>query len=591
MYRFMTTLLILFSNRGAFYGSEGADLPVSNLPIYSDGIYFENLKPVKIKESTWTLQTNYELSEFVAELELADKSVGKLLQACKELQKKFPDSCQSLGNIIDLTNELNDFKSLLQELCQQPQESKGRTKRGIWKSWFGLMDSGDRDEIKENFERVDHQMATQSSTVQHFFNSTNEALAVLSGNLFKIDPKKPSTIDYTREGQLLMMDILLNKIIRKKGLFMKLLQSSSSVSLSDDIISPSRLLKELIELDQKLPHYFTFPVSLTLRDVIKMYPLSKVAAYIEDCKMKVKILLPLVNKVNYITLKGTSIPTIEDGILKLYPLENDVLVYNEEQHLGVVMTYEDYKACNHLHDLALCDTNHLVKNLSSAEDCMVVTFFNRTQGDSDCRVSRLKLRHQIWLQLADPNRWIYAVPNRTMVEVNYGLGSRQYLELSGVGMLKLERICHLRSQDIVIQFVPQLRGSVDASFLGFKLPVVVTRDQPLLISTSDDNKVILAGKDTSLALEDRTHPSGIYYEMGGISPWAIIGIVFGIFIGLALLFQAVVVLRKFAQKRNGQEIIDDGSISRSTHNNSQRAFLPSEDPPEASAPPFYNFQR
>lgn len=564
------------------------DLPVSNIPIYSDGIYFENLKPVKIQVSTWTLQSEYELKEFVDEITLANSSVAKLITACNEMMKKFPGSCESIGNLVELTRELNDFQSLLNSLCSD----KRRTKRGILKSWFGMMDDEDREEISGNFRKVDEQLDTQSSKVEHFFNSTNKAIAVLSGNMFQVDPKKPGTIDYSREGQLLMMDILLNKIIRKKELFMKLLQSSSSVSLSDDIVGPTRLLNEIEKLQKILPEDFTFPVQFTLRDVIKLYPLSKVVAYVDDCKMKVSILLPLCNKVDYTTLKGTSVPMMKDGILKMFPLENDVLVYNMQHHLGMIMNYDEYKACNHLNDFALCNTHHLIKNLSSAEDCIVTSFFNRTTADSDCRVNRLQLRHQIWIQLADPNRWIYAVPNRTSVVVNYGLGNSKTIELSGVGMLKLTRMCHVRSQDIVLQYVPELRGKMQPNTLGFQLPAVVTRDQPRIISASDNNKVILAGQNTETALQDRSHLTGIHYEPASFSPWAIVGIVCGVFIVTAVAVQ--VYFKMVNEKRRQAQVLtrmqqqemanpNESFTSNRSPNNSQQAFLPEG---RATAPPY-----
>ncbi|XP_021704816.1 uncharacterized protein LOC5565340 [Aedes aegypti] len=566
------------------------DLPVSNIPIYSDGIYFENLKPVKIQVSTWTLQADYELKEFIGEISVANSSVDKLIKACNEMMKKFPGSCESIGNIVELTRELNDFQSLLNSLC----DDKRRTKRGILKSWFGLMDDKDRDEIDESFKKVDHQLETQSSKVEHFFDSTNKAISVLSGNMFQVDPKKPGTIDYSREGQLLMMDILLNKITRKKELFMKLLQSSSTVSLSDDIVSPTRLLNEIEKLQKILPEDFTFPVQFNLRDVIKLYPLSKVVAYVDDCKLKVSILLPLCNKVQYTTLKGTSVPKMVDGILKMFPLENDVLVYNKEHHLGMIMNYDEYKSCNHLNDFALCNTHHLIKNLTSAEDCIVTSFFNRTTADSDCRVNRLQLRHQIWIQLADPNRWVYAVPNRTMIVVNFGLGNSKNIELSGVGMLKLTRMCHVRSQDIVLQYIPQLRGQMEPYTLGFQLPAVVTRDQPRIISASDNNKVILAGQNTETALQDRTHLAGIHYESSSsFSPWAIVGIVCGVFIVTAL---AVQVYFKMVNEKRRQALVlarmqqqelanpnESLTSNNGSPNNSQVAFLPGREP---TAPPY-----
>ncbi|XP_058832192.1 uncharacterized protein LOC131690439 [Topomyia yanbarensis] len=567
------------------------DLPVSNIPIYSDGIYFEKLKPVKIQISTWTLQADYELKEFVDEITLANASVDKLIQACRELKSKFSGSCESIGNIVDLTRELNDFKSLLESFCK----GNGRQKRGILRSWFGLMDDDDRDEIDGNFKKIDEQIDTQTSTVEHFFNSTNEAIAALSGNMFKLDPKKPGTIDYTREGQLLIMDILLNKILRKKELFMKLLQSSSTMSLSDDIVSPNRLLKELEKLQKILPVGFTFPVSLDLRGVIKMYPLSKVVALVDDCKMKVNILLPLCETIEYTTLKGTSVPTMEAGILKMFPLGNDVLVYNDGRNLGMVMNYAEYKSCNHLNDIALCNTHHLIKNLSSAEDCIVATFFNRTNFDSDCRVSRLQLRHQIWIQLADPNRWVYAVPNRTMIEVNYGLTTKRFVEIGGVGMLKLIRMCHVRSQDVILQYVPQLGGTVEPHTFGFQLPAVVTRDQSRIISASDNNKVILAGKNTESAVLERTHVAGIHYEQPAFSPWAIVGIVCGVFIVTFITVkvylkmvnekqrQQLLMARLQQQELGGQDGADLNNSFQSTGspNTSQQAFLQATAPSHA----------
>uniref|UniRef100_T1DI06 Uncharacterized protein n=1 Tax=Psorophora albipes TaxID=869069 RepID=T1DI06_9DIPT len=584
----MLALLLHMGGGGGVREAEAyVDLPVSNIPIYSDGIYFENLKPVKIQVSTWTLQTEYKLKEFVDEITEANESVNKLIKACEEMKKKLPGSCESIGIIVDLTNELNDFRSMLNSMC----EAKSRKRRGILKSWFGLMDGSDREEIDDNFKKVEDQLDTQSSKVDHFFNSTNTALSVLSGNMFRIDPKKPGTIDYTREGQLLMMDILLNKIIRKKELFMKLLQSSSSVSLSDDIIGPTRLLNELEKLQKILPDDFTFPVQLTLRDVIKMYPLSKVVAYVDECKLKISILLPICNKIDYTTLKGTSVPTMQDGILKMYPLENDVLVYNNAHHLGMIMTYNEYKTCNHLNDFALCNTHHLMKNLTSAEDCIVTSFFNRTHTDSDCRVSRLQLRHQIWIQLADPNRWIYAVPNRTKVEVNFGLANRKSMEIGGVGMLKLTRMCYVRSQDVILQYVPQLKGTMEPSSFGFQLPAVVTRDQPRLIAASDNNKVILAGKNTESALQEATHLAGIHYEPATFSPWAIIGIVCGVFIVTVI---AVKVYLKMVNEKHRQEqvmarlqqqelVAQQNGIDGMSPNTSQQAFLPPGSP-EPTAP-------
>ncbi|XP_058123965.1 uncharacterized protein LOC131288074 [Anopheles ziemanni] len=521
------------------------DMPVSNIPLYTDGIYFEQLKPIKVQVSTWTLRADYDIAEFIAEIATASGTVSHLLKACAEMREKKIGNCEGINNILELTKELNDFSALLSSMCEESDVGSRRTKRGILRSWFGLMDDEDRTEINSNFDKVNQQIAIESSTLKMFYNTTNQALAVLTGNLFKVDPKKPNAIDFTREGQLLLMDILLNKIIAKKNLFMQLLQSTSTMDLSDSIISPNKLLVELEKVQGYLPEEFIFPVELKLREVIKLYPLSQVVAYVEGCRLVVNILLPLCNRLVYRTLKGTNVPMLKDGVVTLIVLERDIVAFNETSNSGMVMSYDEYKACNHLTDFALCNSHHLMRNLTTTDDCIAATYFNNTQRDSNCRTTRLQLRSQMWVQLADPNAWIYVVPNFTDITIQYGTDRLKGLTLHGVGILKLLRMCHVRSMDVLLQYIPQLGGTrIKLATEGFSLPVTITREQSLIISASpnDNSRVIPVGKFTETDLHDPSLVAGIYRESSGISPWAVVGIICGV----CLVF--FVILRVFVMK-------------------------------------------
>ncbi|XP_050077382.1 uncharacterized protein LOC126564393 [Anopheles maculipalpis] len=527
------------------------DSPVSNVPLYTDGIYFEELKTIKVQVSSWTLRANYDIALFIDEITTANNTVAKLLQACAEMQAKRIGNCDGINNILALTKELNDFSVLLASFCEDTKTTSIRAKRGIFRSWFGLMDDQDRSDINNKFDAVNHQLTIESSSLKMFYNTTNEALAVLSGNTFQVNPKRPNTIDFTREGQLLLMDILLNKIIAKKNLFLQLLQTTTSMSLSDSIITPTQLLAELQKAHQFLPEEFTFPVELKLREMLKLYPLSKVIANVDGCQVVVNIMIPLCNRLVYRTLKGTSVPMLSDGIMKLFVLERDIMAFNATSHTGMVMTYGEYKQqCTHLTDFTLCNVHHLMRNLSTTDDCIVATYFNATERDSDCRLSRVQLRNQLWIQLADPNVWIYVMPNFTVITVQYAGNRQQALTLHGVGMLKLLRMCHVRSLDVLLQYVPQLGGSkISVASEGFSLPAKITREQSLIISgsTNDNSRIIPVGKSTEAELSESSHVAGIYREPSHISPWVIVGIVFAAF--FVLLAAMHVFLREFAIKR------------------------------------------
>uniref|UniRef100_A0A182JX63 Envelope protein n=1 Tax=Anopheles christyi TaxID=43041 RepID=A0A182JX63_9DIPT len=529
--------------------------PVSNVPLYTDGVYFEELKTIKVQVSSWTLRADYDIALFVDEIATANATVASLLKACADMQAKRIGNCEGINNILGLTKELNDFSILLGSFCED-NGSPRRMKRGIFRSWFGLMDDQDRNDIHDKFDKVNQQLTIESSSLRMFYNTTNEALAVLSGNTFQVDPNRPHKIDFTREGQLLLMDILLNKIIAKKNLFMELLQSTTSMGLSDSIISPTQLLAELQKVQKFLPEEFIFPVELKLREMLKLYPLSKVIANVDGCRVVVNIIIPLCNRLLYRTLKGTSVPMLsEDSIMKMYVLERDIIAYNETSHTGMVMTFDEYKQCTHLTDFTLCNAHHLMRNLSTTDDCIVATYFNATDRDSDCRLTRVQLRNQLWIQLADPNDWIYVMPNYTVITVQYSANQNRQraLTLHGVGMLKLLKMCHVRSMDVLLQYVPQLGGTkISVVSGGFSRPVKITREQSLIISSSvnDNSRIIPVGKSTEAELSESARVAGIYREPSHISPWIIVGIVFGVF--LILLAAMHVFLREFAIKRRSR---------------------------------------
>ncbi|XP_053665990.1 uncharacterized protein LOC128715135 [Anopheles marshallii] len=525
--------------------------PVSNVPLYTDGIYFEELKTIKVQVSSWTLRADYDIALFIEEIATANNTVANLLKACAEMREKRIGNCDGINNILGLTKQLNDFSVLLASFCEDGKTTSTRMKRGIFRSWFGLMDDEDRNDIRDNFDKVNHQLTIESTSLKMFYNTTNEALAVLSGNTFQVDPKRPHTIDFTREGQLLLMDILLNKIIAKKKLFMELLQTTTSMGLSDSIISPTQLLAELQKVQKLLPEEFIFPVELKLREMLKLYPLSKVIANVDGCRVVVNILIPLCNRLLYRTLKGTSVPMLSEGVMKMYLLERDIMAFNETSHTGMVMTFDEYKQCTHLTDFTLCNAHHLMRNLSTTDDCIVATYFNATERDSDCRLSRVQLRNQLWIQLANPNVWIYVMPNFTVITVQYASNRQKVLTLHGVGMLKLLQMCHVRSMDVLLQYVPQLGGTKISLAVsdGFSLPVKITREQSLIISGSsnDNSRIIPVGKSTEVQLSESSHVAGIYREPTQLSPWIIVGVVFAVF--FVLLAAMHVFLREFAIKR------------------------------------------
>uniref|UniRef100_A0A182MR25 Envelope protein n=1 Tax=Anopheles culicifacies TaxID=139723 RepID=A0A182MR25_9DIPT len=556
------------------------DSPVSNVPLYTDGIYFEELKTIKVQVSSWTLRADYDIALFIEEIATANNTVAKLLKACAEMRDKRIGNCDGINNILGLTQELNDFSLLLASFCEDDKSARGRKKRGIFRSWFGLMDDEDRNDIRTQFDQVNHQLTMESSSLRMFYNTTNEALAVLSGNTFQVDPNRPHTIDFTREGQLLLMDILLNKIIAKKNLFMQLLQTTTSMGLNDSIISPTQLLAELQKVQKFLPKEFIFPVELKLREMLKLYPLSKIIANVEGCRVVVNIMIPLCNRLLYRTLKGTSVPMLSEGVMKMFVLERDILAFNATSHTGMIMTFDEYKQCTHLTDFALCNAHHLMRNLTTTDDCIVTTYFNDTDRDSDCRLSRVQLRNQLWIQLANPNAWIYVMPNFTVITVQYSSDRQRALTLHGVGMLKLLKMCHVRSMDVLLQYVPQLGGTkISIVPDGFSLPVKITREQSLIIagSSNDNSRIIPVGKSTEAQLSDSSHVAGIYREPNHISPWIIVGIVFGGF--FVILAAMHVFLRKFEIKPRWCSNQQEAQIMDS----SQLQWIPSDNSNPASA--------
>ena len=239
------------------------------------------------------------------------------------------------------------------------------------------------------------------------------------------------------------MNLLLVHVTKRKDLYLTLLKTGSQ-HLTPDIINPSMFLIKLQNAQKFLQNGVRFPINLSFKHIMKFYKISKVYSQSKGCDIEVKIIIPTVSNLLHKAFKCTSVPMVKNTKLFIVPIEKDVILKSYNNSLISTMKYSDYKSCIDLQDFNLCS-----KSISSSNECIVQMFTNRSTNS--CDFQPLNLKHQMWIQMADRNTWIYAIPDTIKINILYN-NTWTTMELSGVGKLKIIKSCLVKSGDIHLHY-------------------------------------------------------------------------------------------------------------------------------------------
>lgn len=459
---------------------------VENIPLYKEGIIFEKMSNVRYEIGEWRFHSTLKLDTLTKEIKVIEVLGKYINDSCNKLDSSFGIDCTQIMN--EINYNAKNFGTVKKIIDAQCETDLVRVKRQInfighiFKEITGVMDSEDSQrvdndllKIRNNEQQLMEQMQRQKVAIDSIFEITNQSIFNVQGKLLNFSHAIDS-FNERRSEELIKnqarnhiadllgeMNLILIHVNKRKTLFLSLMETGS-MELTSDLLHPDVFLAELEKASKTLTNGYTFPFQANYKNIMKYYKISKVSTKLEGCEVTVNILVPLVANILFEAYKSTNIPKIENNKLFVVPLEDDVIVKSLNNTTGNTMKYMEYEKCVFVDNFKLCPATHNFENFNTSESCHIQMFMNKTSNS--CVFQPLNLKHQLWVQMANKNTWIYAVPNTTNIEI---LQNNKFssLEISGVGKLKIVRPCLVISKNMYFYFYSS--GLTDFEFENIKI--------------------------------------------------------------------------------------------------------------------------
>lgn len=457
------------------------------------GLYFEELADLQVFHTEWQFVTYVNLSQFNTEVEHLENTVLKIEMFCDQIKAEFslanlnancdhlmPQLHTSLADIREYSTKWFTNRDINAE-TRYENDFRGfrRKKRGfmgtITKSLFGTLSEDEGKFYLEqintlktkNIEQLDlnkkhttifqetlkvlnntmQSENIQSIALQTYFddlsfvlkNATNEAVSVqVSSVLFN---KLSEIIHYT--------SLLIIGCREKQRYFFEAITTKSK---SFQLIPPRIFFNELERISLSVVSQgLVLPISLTRGNLLKFYQITTTEGRIIDNNLIVRFSIPLVESKKFILYKATSAPrrNVSDEAFNFIVPRNEYIAYDGFDEKFATLTLDEIKNCHRIHSKHfVCKQTFPIMSAHNNGGCEINLLRNRNIS-SNCDLRTANLTEEIWVQLQQPNTYLYTLPKSVSITILCS-HSRTSLQLHGTGVIAIAQRCRIKTDHVEI---------------------------------------------------------------------------------------------------------------------------------------------
>lgn len=248
------------------------------------------------------------------------------------------------------------------------------------------------------------------------------------------------------EGSLLAVSNSLETILNS------ILFAKTNV-LHPSVITPSNLLKELIQHNNIMNKRLDFPLPLNLETIHTLIDISTLTVYYYNKRIVFIMQIPLISPVKYVVYKLIPLPTPHDSSKP----STFVLVHPTKPYLAITEDRLNYALLDNINQCLKITNDYSICTLTSIQStnsnpCCETKLLTEVvlSLPNECDKRLLYGRIDIWQRIND-NKWIYVQSNNNKLTVKCGDDIKDY-PIIGTGLLKLTSDCIGYSK--TLQFIP-----------------------------------------------------------------------------------------------------------------------------------------
>lgn len=216
------------------------------------------------------------------------------------------------------------------------------------------------------------------------------------------------------------------------------------------VVTPSKLMMQLQEIQPHLEYNSNFPLPLNKRNVNLFYQFINVHVYYYKKKLNFVLEIPLVTTLLYDVYKVSAVPVLLEKDLYTFVLpEKPFIAIDQLKQHFFLLNENSLKTCIKIDALYICKQNTPVLILQSNENCEA-TLLSRPEKIPDSCDHRIMKQHKtLFIQLSKLNCWLFVSPKTELIYFNC-LDRKSSLALNGTGILQVQPGCTVYTSSAVL---------------------------------------------------------------------------------------------------------------------------------------------
>lgn len=335
---------------------------------------------------------------------------------------------------------------------------------------FGVLDSeyaeklsATIDNIKGNEAHLLELIKNQTSLIDSTENVLKRDEEAIQGQLRIVDLRLNEIIDrinnYTEKlhqqkmtelFSTLALEVILmsSNYQRAQAAILDVLIDTHHGKINPLLLTPNQLKQEMTTIKDHLPSSLRLPAKHN--DLLQLYHLMKVEGRPTSRHIIFQIKLPLLAFEEFEIFHIVPVPVIVNNTFMAIKPTADFMVVNLHRDQYYPLTEQEFDACVSIGEADyLCTQKHPIYRKGSNVSSCELSFIAHSSPGANCKIMNAETFPK-WIQLRNPNQWIYSVRNPTVLNIVCGSTMIQKT-IEGTGTLTLQEKCELKQEFLTLR--------------------------------------------------------------------------------------------------------------------------------------------
>lgn len=219
--------------------------------------------------------------------------------------------------------------------------------------------------------------------------------------------------------------------------------------VSSKLIAPAELKESLAKVAANKSSELMLPGDNNPHDIAKMYSLLEAKVRINPDAILLKIAVPLLYRDVFNLHHIIPVPFLQEHQLKLITTKYQYIGVNTRQDRYYLMTTLQKTECKEFSDdFTICNQDSILYNTQHGNANCEMAILTQASISPRCAMKEIR-PYQVWSRLITPNQFIYAVPNKTMLNI-ICKDSSVVCSINGLGIIAIPPQCMIQMENMEI---------------------------------------------------------------------------------------------------------------------------------------------